>query len=63
MNLDGVGLRSLKGKNLGPAVTILNRDISEEGLNLFRRAMSEAAEEPTDLYVFGDEGGNTYVEP
>ena len=63
MNLDGVGLRSLKGKNLVPAVTNLNRDISEEGLNLFRRAMSEPAEEPTNLYVFGDEGGNTYVEP
>ena len=26
-------------------------------------SMSETAEEPTDLYVFGDEGGNTYVEP
>jgi len=61
---DGVGLKSLRGRNLVPAVTNLNRDISEEGRNAFRHAMDPggAAEEPTDLYVYADDGGNTYVE-
>ena len=66
---DGVGLKSLRGRNLVPAVTNLNRDISEEGRNAFRHAMDPggAAEEPTDFYYYPrDEevrfGGNRYVE-